>query len=236
MTARGRRRRRRAVTGSGSAPAASSSSRTGTWRGATGSSPATGAAGRARSTWSCGRGAGELVFCEVKTRSSDRFGVAGRGRHPGQAAAACACWPPASSPTTPTPVAGRRGLRFDVASVIAGRVEVIEARVLTSSGPVGERLSVQRPGHERHTTSSAPATIRMSAGGAAVLAERVEAHGRSVSCAGWAHVQVERADGIVTVTLVQPRPEERHPADGVAEVEAAFREIGAPAPATAASS
>ena len=48
--------------------------RAGTRPGATRWSPATGGAATASSTWSS-PGAGELVFCEVKTRSSDRFGV-----------------------------------------------------------------------------------------------------------------------------------------------------------------
>lgn len=69
---------------------------------------------------------GELVFCEVKTRSSDRFGV------------------PAEAVTRTKQrrlrvIAARflaahgdggahgRGVRFDVAAVMGGRVEVIEA-------------------------------------------------------------------------------------------------------------
>lgn len=70
--------------------------------------------------------AGELVVCEVKTRSSTRFGtpaeavtVAKQQRLRRLALAFIAAHADA--------VAGRRGLRFDVASVIDGRVEVIEA-------------------------------------------------------------------------------------------------------------
>jgi putative endonuclease len=73
------------------------------------------------------------VFCEVKTRSSDRFGVPAEAvtgtkqrrlrtlaarflaEHPGAAVAG----------------SGRRGrwrgIRFDVAAVVGGRVDVIEA-------------------------------------------------------------------------------------------------------------
>lgn len=69
---------------------------------------------------------GDLVFCEVKTRSSDRFGV------PAEAVT------PAKQRRLRTlaarylamegrPAPGRRGIRFDVAAVMGGRVEVIEA-------------------------------------------------------------------------------------------------------------
>ena len=67
----------------------------------------------------------DLVFCEVKTRSSTRFGV------PAEAVTAAKQQRLRVLATRfladhDTQVAGRRGLRFDVASVIAGRVEVIE--------------------------------------------------------------------------------------------------------------
>jgi putative endonuclease len=69
---------------------------------------------------------GDLVFCEVKTRSSTRFGVPAEAVTPAKqrrlrilAARFLAVHGPE--------VAGRRGLRFDVAAVIAGRVEVIAA-------------------------------------------------------------------------------------------------------------
>jgi putative endonuclease len=69
---------------------------------------------------------GDLVFCEVKTRSSVRFGVPAEAVTPVKqrrlrvlAARFLAAHGQA--------VAGRRGLRFDVASVTTGRVEVIEA-------------------------------------------------------------------------------------------------------------
>jgi len=69
---------------------------------------------------------GDLVFCEVKTRSSARFGV------PAEAVTAAkqrrlrvlaARFLTAHG----REVAGRRGLRFDVAAVTAGRVDVIVA-------------------------------------------------------------------------------------------------------------
>jgi putative endonuclease len=69
---------------------------------------------------------GDLVFCEVKTRSSARFGVpaeavtAAKQRRLRVLAARFLA-------THGREVAGRRGLRFDVAAVTAGRVEVIEA-------------------------------------------------------------------------------------------------------------
>ena len=80
--------------------------------------------------WRCRNGeldliverAGELVFCEVKTRSSARFGsgleavTAVKARKVRQLAAA---WMAAH------PGGGRR-VRFDVVGVTAGRVEVAE--------------------------------------------------------------------------------------------------------------
>ncbi len=67
----------------------------------------------------------DLVFCEVKTRSSTRFGVPAEAVTPAkqQRLRVLATRFLADHDTQ---VAGRRGLRFDVASVIAGRVEVIE--------------------------------------------------------------------------------------------------------------
>jgi putative endonuclease len=68
----------------------------------------------------------DLVFCEVKTRSSTRFGVPAEAVTPAKrrrlrllAARFLAAHG--------SEVAGRRGLRFDVAAVTAGRVEVIAA-------------------------------------------------------------------------------------------------------------
>ncbi len=70
---------------------------------------------------------GELVICEVKTRSSSRFGV------PAEAVTFAkqrrlrllATRFLADQPTSVS--AARRGIRFDVASVMSGKVEVIEA-------------------------------------------------------------------------------------------------------------
>ena len=64
-----------------------------------------------------------IVFCEVKTRTSDRFGAPGRSRDAHEAGALArlaAAWLSAR---------GVHGvdLRFDVASVMGERVEVIEA-------------------------------------------------------------------------------------------------------------
>jgi putative endonuclease len=71
---------------------------------------------------------GELVFCEVKTRSSDRFGVPAEAvtftkqrRLRTLAARFLADHPAASAGGR------RRGIRFDVAAVMGGKVEVIEA-------------------------------------------------------------------------------------------------------------
>ena len=69
---------------------------------------------------------GDLVFCEVKTRSSGRFGVPAEAVTPvkqRRLRVLAARFLAAHGPE----VAGRRGLRFDVASVTVGRVEVIEA-------------------------------------------------------------------------------------------------------------
>ena len=72
---------------------------------------------------------GELVFCEVKTRTSDRFGV------PAEAVTvakqrrlrALAARFLASGSAPPVAPRGPRTLRFDVACVLAGEVSVIEA-------------------------------------------------------------------------------------------------------------
>ena|SRR5918996_4287553 len=70
---------------------------------------------------------GEVVFCEVKTRASDRFGVpaeavtaAKRRRLRALAARFLAEHPAVSG-------SARGNVRFDVAAVTASRVEVIEA-------------------------------------------------------------------------------------------------------------
>jgi putative endonuclease len=90
------------------------------------------------SNWRCPQGeldlvvarVGELVFCEVKTRTSDRFGL------PAEAVTLAkqrrlrtlAARFLASGAAPPLPPGSRpRALRFDVASVLAGEVSVIEA-------------------------------------------------------------------------------------------------------------
>ena len=68
--------------------------------------------------------AGELVFCEVKTRTSDRFGL------PAEAVTAAKqrrLRRLAVRFLAEAGGAGGRSLRFDVASVVGERVEVIEA-------------------------------------------------------------------------------------------------------------
>jgi putative endonuclease len=69
---------------------------------------------------------GELVFCEVKTRSSDRFGVPAEAVTPAKQARLRAL--AARFLADQAPGGGRRGwsLRFDVAAVTAGRIEVLE--------------------------------------------------------------------------------------------------------------
>ena len=68
----------------------------------------------------------DLVFCEVKTRSSARFGVPAEAVTPAkqQRLRILATRFLAAHEAELT---GRRGVRFDVASVTAGRVEVIAA-------------------------------------------------------------------------------------------------------------
>jgi putative endonuclease len=73
---------------------------------------------------------GELVFCEVKTRSSDRFGVpaeavtfAKQRRLRVLAARFLAAHADGLGPGS----SSRRGVRFDVAAITHGRIEVIEA-------------------------------------------------------------------------------------------------------------
>lgn len=74
---------------------------------------------------------GELVFCEVKARSSDRFGTPAEAVTPAKqrrlralAARFLAGYDGAATPAGP---GCRRAVRFDVAAVTGGRVEVLEA-------------------------------------------------------------------------------------------------------------
>jgi putative endonuclease len=67
---------------------------------------------------------GELVFCEVKTRSSDRFGLPAEAVTPTKQRRLRRL---AARFLAAAGGAGGRSLRFDVASVRGGRVEVIEA-------------------------------------------------------------------------------------------------------------
>ena len=84
---------------------------------------------------------GELVFCEVKTRSSDRFGTPAEAVTPAKQRrlrVLAARFLAAGAGTGGAGVGGAdargaggpgagRGVRFDVAAVSRGRVEVIEA-------------------------------------------------------------------------------------------------------------
>ena len=70
---------------------------------------------------------GELVFCEVKTRSSDRFGLPAEAVTPAKQRRLRGLAARYLADGAGPPIAGRRGIRFDVASVMAGKVEVIEA-------------------------------------------------------------------------------------------------------------
>lgn len=68
--------------------------------------------------------AGLVVFCEVKSRSSNAFGEpfeAVTGAKQGRIRRVAAAWLAAH------PAEGRRDVRFDVASVRHGKVDVIEA-------------------------------------------------------------------------------------------------------------
>lgn len=62
--------------------------------------------------------------------------------------------------------------------------------------------------------------------GAALLAKRVEAHAVSI-VRRMGHVQVERSDGVVTVTITNPSRKNAVPASTWPELEAAFREVAA---------
>lgn len=70
---------------------------------------------------------GELVFCEVKTRSSARFGLPAEAvtatKQRRLRVLAARFMAEGGGPGA----AGRRGIRFDVAAVMGGTVEVIEA-------------------------------------------------------------------------------------------------------------
>ncbi len=77
---------------------------------------------------------GELVFCEVKTRSSDRFGVPAEAVTPAKqrrlrllAARFLAAGGAAGATGAVAGSSGGRRLRFDVVAVTGDRVEVIDA-------------------------------------------------------------------------------------------------------------
>jgi putative endonuclease len=73
---------------------------------------------------------GELVFCEVKTRSSDRFGTPAEAVTPAKQRrlrVLAVRYLAEQGGGRAGRDAGRRGIRFDVAAVSGGRVEVIEA-------------------------------------------------------------------------------------------------------------
>jgi putative endonuclease len=77
---------------------------------------------------------GELVFCEVKTRSSDRFGVPAEAVTPAKqrrlrrlAAQFLAAGGAAGATGAGPGSRGGRRLRFDVVAVTGDRVEVIDA-------------------------------------------------------------------------------------------------------------
>ena len=75
-------------------------------------------------------GEGDLVFCEVKTRMSDRFGVPAEAVTPAKQRrlrVLAARYLAEQGGGNGSGAGGRRGIRFDVAAVSGGRVEVIEA-------------------------------------------------------------------------------------------------------------
>jgi enoyl-CoA hydratase/carnithine racemase len=59
-----------------------------------------------------------------------------------------------------------------------------------------------------------------------VLAERIEAHGVSI-VRRMGHVQVERDEGVVTITLSNPGKKNAVPSSAWPEIESAFREVAA---------
>ncbi|MFP3900882.1 MAG: YraN family protein [Acidimicrobiia bacterium] len=73
------------------------------------------------------RRAGELVFCEVKTRSSDRFGVPAAAVTPVKQRRLRVLAARFLASEAGRRDRARTDLRFDVAAVTRGRVEVIEA-------------------------------------------------------------------------------------------------------------
>jgi putative endonuclease len=74
---------------------------------------------------------GELVFCEVKTRTSDRFGLPAEAvtlaKQRRLRTLAARFLASAAAPPLPPGSRHPRALRFDVASVLAGEVSMIEA-------------------------------------------------------------------------------------------------------------
>lgn len=74
-------------------------------------------------------GHGAVVFCEVKARSSDRFGLPAEAVTPAKQRRlrALAGRFLAEAPSLSAPLERGAELRFDVVAVLGGRVEVIEA-------------------------------------------------------------------------------------------------------------
>jgi putative endonuclease len=70
---------------------------------------------------------GELVFCEVKTRSSYRFGVPAEAVTHAKQRRLRVLAARYLAERGGSGAARHNGIRFDVASVMGGRVEVIEA-------------------------------------------------------------------------------------------------------------
>ena len=160
--------------------------------------------------------AGELVFCEVKTRSSDRFGVPAEAVTPAKQRrlrAARRPLPRRRAALAGAAPRGRRTLRFDVAARPGRPGRGHRGRVLS----VARRGSAEQgPGHRaRRTRPAPPATRRMSAGERRCWRNGLRPTPVSI-VRRMGHVQVERDGAVVTVTLSNPGKKNAIPSAGLA--------------------
>ena len=135
-----------------------------------------------------------LVFVEVKTRRTDRFGSP-RRPSPGRSSSASAGWRCATS----TPRARGRGeLRFDVVAILAGELEVIEAAFLAGSAEEGPEHEGEAHGHGGGHHQG------VRDGSLAALAEGVEAHGHQYRAARWRRCRSSGPGGSSPITFDRP--------------------------------
>ncbi|MDP1821137.1 MAG: YraN family protein [Acidimicrobiales bacterium] len=123
----------------------------------------------------------QLVFVEVKTRRTDRFGVPAEAVTPTKQRRLRALAHHYLEATGARP----SGLRFDVVSILAGRLEVIEGAFLATDPAAAAAGSAQeRPQDERQAGHQRGHDHEDVGGGLPVGAVRVQAHLPSIALPG----------------------------------------------------